>query len=267
MKPTTEEQRNIKLVLAYDGTDFCGWQRQKNARSVQAEIEAALEKIHKAPVHLTGSGRTDSGVHAAGQAANFYTSLAMEAGRFRPALNSLLSREIRILSSEEVPLDFHARFDAVLRTYRYFMIAGREALPHELRFAWRLRRSPGLARLNRLAGLLRGEMDCSLFASPQDPSLSRFRFIQGASFFVERDRLVFEISANAFLWKMVRSCLGTLLMLEEAGLDAQDFAALLESGDRRLGGPTVPPEGLFLWHIHFAAARPEHASPHINDKR
>ena len=143
--------RNIRLLIAYDGTGFSGWQRQKRKisagdsisaggsasrggpgrRTVQGELEAALEKIHKETVHLTGSGRTDAGVHAAGQTANFYTSISgMEAGRFVPALNGILSRDIRILEAREAAPDFHARFDAKARTYRYHFICGRPAYPH-----------------------------------------------------------------------------------------------------------------------------------------
>jgi tRNA pseudouridine38-40 synthase len=153
--------RNIKLTLAYDGTDFCGWQRQeprrvispkktiRTVRTVQETVEDALEKIHKRPVTLTGSGRTDTGVHAAAQTANFYTFIqSMEAERFVPALNSLLPHDVRVLAAAETGAGFHARFDARLRTYRYCFITGREALPWELRYAWRLGRQPDIAKLN-----------------------------------------------------------------------------------------------------------------------
>jgi len=219
---------------------------------VQGVIEDALEKMHKEPVALTGSGRTDAGVHAAGQAANFYTSIeSMEAGRFVPALNSLLPHDVRILEAREVQGDFHARFDARLRTYRYYFIAGREALPWELRYAWRLWRQPDIGRLNSYARLFRGEMDCSAFAVPGDKSKSRSRYIAGASFFAEGGRLVFEISANAFLWKMARSIAGTLIRFDEKELSVAYLREVIESGDRALTGPTAPPEGLFLWKVEY----------------
>ena len=248
-------RRNIKLVIAYDGTDFSGWQRQaggKAARTVQGLIEDALEKLHKEPVTLTGSGRTDSGVHAAAQAANFYTSIRnMEAGRFVPALNSLLPHDVRILSAQETREDFHSRFDARLRSYRYFFITRTEALPWELRYAWHLRRQPDIRLLNEYARLFRGEMDCTAFAVPGDKSKSRSRYINGASFFFEQNRLVFEISANAFLWKMVRSIAGTLIHFEEKGLTPGCLRELIESRDRAKSGPTAPPQGLFLWRIDY----------------
>ena len=250
-----QKHRNIRLKLAYDGTDFSGWQRQEEgSRTVQGLVEDALEKIHKKPVTLTGSGRTDSGVHAAAQVANFYTSIhrhSMEAKRFVPALNSLLPHDVRVLEAEETRDDFHARFDARLRTYRYFFITCREALPWELRYAWKLRRQPDIGRLNDYARLLRGEMDFTAFAVPDDKSKSRHRYIFGATFFFDGDKLVFEISANAFLWKMVRSIAGTLIHFEEKGFSQDYLWEVIKSRNRQLTGPTAPSEGLFLWKIDY----------------
>jgi tRNA pseudouridine38-40 synthase len=269
MNPTSEAAfpesdpflRNIRLLIAYDGTDFCGWQKQKEQnsvhareknRTIQGEIEKALERLHKSPIRLTGSGRTDSGVHAAAQTANFYTGINnMEASRFVPALNCLLPRDIRILKAQEEKQDFHARFDARSRTYRYYIIAGRPAFPWELRYAFQIWRRPVISRLNDLAILLRGEFNCSIFAVPGDKSQSRSRYIYGASFFVEGEKIVFEITANAFLWKMVRSVVGSLLRYEEKNILPSHFREIIESGERSLAGPTVPPNGLFLWKIDY----------------
>jgi tRNA pseudouridine38-40 synthase len=245
-------ERNIRLLIAYDGTDFSGWQRQENGRTVQDEIEKALEKIHKKKVALTGSGRTDAGVHAAGQTANFYTDIqTMEAGRFVPALNGLIPRDLRILKAAETRPDFHARFDARQRIYRYHFICGRHALPHERRYALQLWRRPRIELLNTYSRLLLGEQDCSVFASPGDSSKSRSRHIFRASFFIQGDTLIFEIGANAFLWKMVRSIAGTFLHYEERDTHERDFRVILDSGDRSLAGPTLGPEGLFLWKIEY----------------
>ena len=247
-----ESFRNIKILLAYDGTDFSGWQRQEKDRTVQQVIEDALGKLHKKPVTLNGSGRTDSGVHAAGQAANFYTDIqSMEAWRFVPALNSLLPHDVRVLEAEEAASDFHSRFDARLRTYRYFFITRKDALPWELRYAWHIRRNPDIRRLNEYAALLRGEMDCTAFAVPGDKSKSRHRYIERAHFFYEGNRLLFEISANAFLWKMVRSIAGTLLRFEEKSFDSGYLGEVIKTRSRKLTGPTAPPQGLFLWKIEF----------------
>ena len=253
MRPTLcSTKRNIRLLVAYDGTGFFGWQRQGQFRTVQGVIEEALAKLHKGAVTLTGSGRTDTGVHAAGQVANFYTSIqSMEGGRFVPALNSLLPHDVRILEAEETRADFHARFDARLRTYRYYFITRREVLPWELRYAWHLRRQPDMGQLSEYARLFRGEMDCTSFAVPTDKSKSRSRYISGASFFIEGDRLIFEISANAFLWKMVRSVAGTLIRFEEKKLTAGELQALVKSRNNALAGPIAPPEGLFLWKVDY----------------
>ncbi|WP_010258348.1 tRNA pseudouridine(38-40) synthase TruA [Treponema primitia] len=244
--------RNIKLLIAYDGTDFSGWQRQGCNRTVQGTIEAALERIHKHPVVLTGSGRTDAGVHAAGQVANFTTPISsIPAERFVQALNSLLPRDIRILEAGVTLPDFHARFDARSRSYRYHLICGRPALPHELRYNLQLWRRPHLDLLNDYARLFRGELDCSLFAWPQDPSKSRSRYFYHAGFTVQDDTLIFEIQANAFLWKMVRSVVGTLLHYEEKGKSPEELKRIIETGDRSMAGPTVPPNGLFLWKVEY----------------
>ncbi|MDR2618900.1 MAG: tRNA pseudouridine(38-40) synthase TruA [Treponema sp.] len=243
--------RNIRLLISYDGTDFSGWQRQAGNRTVQGEIEAALEKLHSEKVGLTGSGRTDAGVHAAGQTANFYSSIKnIEASSFVPALNGLLPRDIRILKALEARPDFHSRFDAKSRTYRYVIICG-SALPWELRYSWQIWRRPRVDFLNTCASLLLGETDCTVFAGTGDKSASRNRYISNAVFFIEQNKLVFEITANAFLWKMVRSITGTLLRWEEKNLAPETLGDVIASGSRRLAGPTAPPNGLFLWKIDY----------------
>jgi tRNA pseudouridine38-40 synthase len=248
----TDGERNIKLLVSYDGSPYCGWQRQKDRSSVQGEIEAALEKIHGYPVPLAGSGRTDSGVHAMGQAANFHSSLqSMDPRRFKPALNGLLPKSIRILKAEEVPPGFHARFDARSRSYRYFFTLLRDLPPQEKQRALGLRRRPDIALLNAYARLFRGEFDCTVFAVPRDLSKSRCRYIYNAYFFMEGNRLVFEIRANAFLWKMVRSVAGTMIFYEERNLEPEEFRRVITSGRRELAGPTLPPDGLFLWKVEY----------------
>jgi tRNA pseudouridine38-40 synthase len=246
------EARNIKLLIAYDGTDFCGWQRQENGRTVQGVIEDALFKMHGHYVNLTGSGRTDSGVHAAGQAANFYTTIDSIAPRsFVPALNSLLPGDARILEADEVSGDFHARFSACARTYRYQFLC-RPALPHESRYNLQLRRFPRIDVLNAYGRLLWGETDCSIFAGAGDTSKSKRRYIYNCQFYIEKDVLVFEIRANAFLRNMVRSVAGTFLHYEEKDTPPEKLREIIASGERGLAGPTLPPQGLFLWRVDYA---------------
>jgi tRNA pseudouridine38-40 synthase len=252
------ESRNIRLLIAYDGTDFSGWQKQggpesgSGSRTVQGVIEAALETMHNAPVRLTGSGRTDSGVHAVGQAANFYTTIkSINPARFVPALNGLLPSDVRILEAAETRPDFHARFDASMRTYRYHFICRRRALPQESRYRLQLWRRPRIDLLNAYCRLLSGETDCSVFAGAGDQSKSRSRYISRCSFFIEGDTLIFEISANAFLWKMVRSVAGTFLHYEERDSPPELLRDIIAAKDRSLAGPTLPPQGLFLWKIDY----------------
>jgi len=244
-------ERNIKLTIAYDGTDFCGWQRQESERTVQGVIEDALEKMHGHPINLTGSGRTDSGVHALGQAANFYTDIeSIPADRFAPALNSSLPQDVRVLESCETDKEFHARFSAKARIYRYQFIC-RPLLPHESRYNLHLRRFPRLELLNAYGRLLLGETDCSIFAAAGDTSASKNRYVYRAYFYVEKDSLIFEICANAFLRNMVRSVAGTFLHYEETATPPEKLREIISTGERSLAGPTLPPQGLFLWQVEY----------------
>jgi len=248
--------RNIKLTIAYDGTDFCGWQRQENVRTVQEEIEQALEKMHGKEVSLTGSGRTDAGVHALGQAANFQTDIdSIASDRFAPALNSLLPHDVRITEACEVNKDFHARFSAKSRLYRYQFLCKTgltvSPLPHENRYNLRLYRYPRIGLLNAYGRLLLGETDCSIFASAGDTSKSKNRYIYNANFYIEKNTLIFEICANAFLRNMVRSVAGTFLHYEETNTSPDKLKEIISTGERSLAGPTLPPQGLFLWKVEY----------------
>lgn len=259
--------RNILLVLSYDGTRFCGWQRQdksdggKPVCTVQGEIERVLEKIHKSKVPLQGSGRTDSGVHAYAQAANFFSPVdSIPAERYALALNSLLPSDIRISSSKEVPENFSARFSATKRTYRYFIIPQHKASAAQMPYVWDIAHSPDIDTLNGMASCLKGETDCAVFAASGDKSHSTCRYIEDAHFFYEdlfpdSRALVFEITANAFLWKMVRSVVGSLIQFEKSGKDARYFKSVIESRERKNSGPTAPPQGLFLWNVCFDGIR------------
>ena len=248
--------RNIKLTIAYDGTDFHGWQRQENGRTVQGVIEQALEKIHGSYVSLTGSGRTDAGVHAAGQTANFFTGIdSIPASRFAPALNTLLPHDVRILDACEEDSNFHARFSASSRIYRYHFIcnslSGSTAMPHERLYNLRLFRFPRIDILNAYGRLLLGETNCAIFSASSDTSKSKNRYIYRSYFFIEGNRLIFEICANAFLRKMVRSVAGTFLHYEETGAPPEKLREIIADGNRSLAGPTLPPHGLFLWKVNF----------------
>lgn len=258
--------RNILLKISYDGTNFCGWQRQdksdggKPVRTVQGELEKVLEKIHKEKTSLQGSGRTDSGVHAVSQAANFFSPIdSIPAEKYVLAMNSLLPPDIRVLDAKEVADDFSSRFSATSRSYRYFIIPGHKALASQMPYAWDIGHEPDIEKLNKMASCLKGEIDCATFAASGDESLSTFRYINDAHFFYQDlypvgRALVFEITANAFLWKMVRSIVGSLIHFEK-NKDEDYFKFALESHDRSKAGPTAPPQGLFLWNVDFTGKR------------
>jgi tRNA pseudouridine38-40 synthase len=246
-------QRNIKLTLAYDGTDFSGWQIQSEDRTVQGAVQAALGRMHGHPVRLTAAGRTDAGVHATGQVANFYTDLhSIPAERFRDAINSYLPNDVRVLTSREVPARFHARRAALLREYRYYILSAPVCPPHLRRYCYWTRRRIDVAKLNEMASLLVGEHDFTSFSSRGDHNRSKVRRIETSSFHVEGEFLIYTVAAGSFLWKMVRTVVGTMLMLEEAGQGPAEFGRILEARSRFEAGGTASPRGLFLERVVYA---------------
>jgi len=244
--------RNIKLTVAYDGTDFLGWQLQKKGRTVQGVMQDGLERMHGHPVHVLAAGRTDSGVHATGQVVNFHTDLdSISPQRFREAVNSFLPRDVRILASEEVGPGFHARRSARQRVYRYYIANGPVLLPHLRNYRHWVRRRLDTRRLNEMASVLVGEHDFSCFSAEGDANVSKVRQVMVSSFHVEGDTLIYTIAATSFLWKMVRTVIGTFLMLEEQGLGAPELRRIIDSGVRSNAGATAPARGLFLERVLY----------------
>ncbi|MBP5588440.1 MAG: tRNA pseudouridine(38-40) synthase TruA [Treponema sp.] len=259
--------RNILLTVSYDGTNFSGWQRQdksdekKPVRTVQGELEKVLESVHKTKINLQGSGRTDSGVHAVRQKANFLSPIdSIPAEKYVVALNSLLPDDIRILDSKEVDENFSSRFSAVTRTYRYFIVPSNRALATQMPYVWNIKNEPDIEKLNAMASVLKGELNFATFTAAGDQSKSTFRYVENARFFYEDlcpcgKAIVFEITANAFLWKIVRSLTGSMIFFEKNGYDEKYFKEVLDSCDRSKAGPTAPPQGLFLWDISYEGVR------------
>lgn len=247
--------RRFRLDLAYDGTDFEGWQNQFRedhvGRTVQTEVEKALSVLVKTPTAVVGAGRTDAGVHARCQSAHFDAATKMEGAHFIRGLNSLLPADVRIIDCREVDPSFHARFSALARVYHYHIIAGPSLLPWENRYCHRVHDLAPLPVLNSMASVLYGEQDFTSFSHAKDPNRSKSRFIYHASFFPQRDRIVFQIAGNAFLWRMVRSLVGTILDLGHRGLGAPEFAAILIAQDRKKAGPTAPGQGLYLHKVIY----------------
>ena len=253
--------KNILLSISYDGTDFCGWQRQDEQRSVQGELETALEKLFGQKINLQGSGRTDSGVHAKAQAANFLCPVDSIPDQNIPkALNNFLPRDVRVNEARAVGQDFSARFSATSRVYRYFILPKQIPCAASSRYVWPIKHQPNIQNLNEMAAVLRGELDCKTFAGAGDASLSTKRYIDKAFFFEEEDsfgqkKIVFEIEANAFLYRMVRSLTGTFIDFDKNKKGAADFKKALISCDRSKAGPTAMPDGLFLWQVKFDGVR------------
>lgn len=245
-------ERNIRLVLAYDGTDFEGWQIQSRGRTVQGVLEEGLARMHGHPVRVLAAGRTDSGVHATGQVASFRTDIASIPGsRFRDAVNAYLPRDVRVLCSDEVAWEFHARRSARQRVYRYYTVCGPVLLPHLRAYRHWMRRSPDLARLNEMAAVLVGEHDFTCFSAEGDANHSKVRRVDVSAFHREGDTLVYTIAATSFLWKMVRTIMGTLFLLEEQGMGVRELRLIMEAGSRANAGATAPARGLFLERVVY----------------
>ena len=248
----SDTQRNIRLDISYDGTDFQGWQIQKEDRTVQGELEKALARFHNHPVNLTGSGRTDSGVHASRQVANFYSDHpSIPDGKFREALNSLLPRDVRIMKSQKVPREFHSRFDARCRVYKYYILNADAGEAHYRNFSYFTKPPLDVNRLNRLAGPLTGIHDFTSFAAVRDRNENKVRRIFSARFLREGPFIVFRIAGNAFLWRMVRTLVGTLMELDGNRAGPEDVKRILEGRDRSLAGPSAPAKGLFLHKVLY----------------
>ncbi len=258
--------RNILLTVSYNGTNFCGWQRQdhKNqikVRTIQGEIETALSKLLKEKITLYGSGRTDSGVHAQGQAANFFSPIeSIPPQNYARVLNGMLPSDIRIMNSSEVSESFNSRFNATSRVYRYFIKPEHIPFATQTSFVWAVSQNPDVKKLNQMVACLRGEIDCTSFAAAGDQSKSMFRYIDNAFFFEtegfpEGKLLVFQIEANAFLWRMVRSITGSLIQFERENRSIDYFSQVLASKERKNAGTTAPPSGLFLWKVKFDGVR------------
>ena len=248
----SDTKRNIRLDISYDGTDFQGWQIQKSDRTVQGELEKALAALHGYKVNLTGSGRTDSGVHATGQVGNFYTDhKSLPSEKFREALNSHLPPDVRVMESREVSHEFHSRYDARCRVYKYYILNGPVCAAHQRNFCYQTRAPLDFVRLNALAAPLTGIHDFTSFAAQRDPNRNKIRQIYSARFLREGPFIVFRIAGNAFLWRMVRSLVGTLLFLDAEKAEPPYMQSILDGKDRTLAGPCAPARGLFFHKVLY----------------
>lgn len=245
-------KRNFRIIIEYDGTNCHGWQVQAKERTVQGELQRALEIMTGQPVVVHGSGRTDAGVHALAQVASFECDTRIPAQAFQKGLNSLLDEDIVIHACEEVPADFHARFSAQGKTYNYRIINQPLRPVIGRQYAWYIRKPLDIEAMQKAADYLYGEHDFKAFEGIGSPRAHTVRHITLADFEKGDDGLlVFRIQANGFLRYMVRNIVGTLAEVGIGKLTPEAFRAILESKDRAQAGATAPPQGLFLMHVNY----------------
>ena len=244
--------RRIRLDLSYDGTEFCGWQIQAAGRTVQGVLEEVLASFLKEKIRVTGSGRTDSGVHAESQTCHFDTeNLSVPAEKFAPALNSFLPADIRIRKSAAVGNDFHARFSAKERIYRYRFFPGTVVPPVWRHCCWAVRHPMDIDRLNRLAALFVGTHDFSAFMTSGSSAKTFTRTIYSSSVSERDGRIIFRITGNGFLYNMVRIMAGALMRVGRGEKREEDIERALSTGDRRLMPDVAPPEALYLVSVEY----------------
>ena len=244
--------KNFKITIEYDGTSYHGWQRQKNDRTVQEEIEKAIFTISGQEVSLTGSGRTDAGVHAYAQVANFKCETHLGPRDLLGGLNSLTNEDIVITSCEEVEASFHARYDVKSKVYVYKILNRPNPAAIFRRYAWHVRKKLDLEAMRAAISPLIGSHDFKAFEGTGSPrahttrSVFKARLIEG-----DDGYLAFEIEADGFLRFMVRNIVGTLVDVGLGKISPADFKGILESKDRDQAGATAPAHGLFLKNINY----------------
>ncbi|MBL7155917.1 MAG: tRNA pseudouridine(38-40) synthase TruA [Candidatus Omnitrophica bacterium] len=244
---------NICVTIAYDGTRYAGWQIQKNAKTIQGEIEKALRKILGEKCHLIGAGRTDSGVHARAQVANFKTNKKIPTAKLQTALNVHLPKDTRIVSIKKVPLKFHAQFNAKSKLYRYTILNSRIDDPFTERFYFKVPYKLDLALMKKEAKTLLGKHDFKSFQAKSDrsPIKSTVRTIKRLSIKKTGDFIHIDIEGNGFLHNMVRNIVGTLIEIGRGYLAESNMKKIIALKDRRKAGPTAPAKGLALEKIIY----------------
>ncbi len=241
--------RYLKLTVEYDGTDFVGWQKQANGRSVQEEITRALEEVLREPINLIGAGRTDAGVHARGQVAGCRVSSTLGVGSILAALNGYLPEDIHVRSVEDAPDGFHARYDARERLYRYFISLSPSAIGR--RYQWYVKYDLDTQSMNDVAAKIVGEHDFESFCRHAADVKHYHCTIYHSAWTETPGRLVYEIRGNRFLHGMVRALVGTMVDVGRGFLPVSAFAEIMESRDRRKAAMAAPPHGLFLEEVVY----------------
>jgi len=247
-----EEKKNIRLILTYDGTQYHGWQRQKNGKSIQEVIEDHLHLMTREFIHLIASGRTDAGVHALHQVCHLMTSTKIDPQSLQKGLNSLLPNDIFIKQAEYVPLDFHARYGARSKTYEYRIINQPEPDIFFRSYSWHIRKTLNLDEMKKCLSSLTGEHDFSAFKSTGSKNKNPVRKMLRAELGnTSQGRVTLLFEANGFLRHMVRNIVGTVVEVGLGKLGFSDFCEIFESKDRCRAGLKAPPQGLFLVDVKY----------------
>jgi tRNA pseudouridine38-40 synthase len=239
-----------KALVAYDGKAYNGFQRQLDQPTIQGELEQAIKKITRHPVTVIGAGRTDSGVHALGQVVAFDLDWSHGSDALLRALNANLPKDIGILELLEAVSGFHPRFDARRRSYRYNIYNQTVPHPHYRNQSWHIIRPLDLERMNEAAVSIIGEHDFATFGQPPQGK-NTTRYVFSAEWHRNEPFLTFNIEANAFLYRMVRSLVGTMKLVGEGTWTVEAFVSALAAKDRTQAGQTAPPQGLFLQSVTY----------------
>jgi tRNA pseudouridine38-40 synthase len=249
--------RNIRLLLEYDGTHYHGWQTQARSgkATIQETLHRALAGLTRESIILFASGRTDSGVHAIGQVANFHTNSTIPANAWAPALNHLLPPDIRVLASDEAPLEFHARHSASGKIYRYRILNRRAQTALDRNYCWHVALPLSVQRMRKAASALLGRHDFSAFRSAGCSAASPVRTVRSLSIKKRGELLEIWIEADALLQYMARNITGTLVDVGLGKLSPADVKRILASKDRAQAGRTAPARGLYLVSVEYDSKR------------
>jgi len=242
----------FKLVLAYDGTAFSGWEKQaQGERTVRGIIEAGLQSLTRSQVSVFASGRTDSGVHALGQTVSFHLNKDMDENTIVRGLNALLPRDVLILKALRVPDDFHARYSARYKTYFYQILEGQFDDPFKSRFYHRMAKLPPVEKIRRCTSILVGKRDFSAMQATGSDVRTTVRNLMSIKIRSGRGWVRIFFTADGFLYRMVRNMVSLLVALASGAISYNSAEEILASGDRSLAPPTFPGKGLFMWKVYY----------------
>jgi len=241
-----------KCVIAYDGTDFAGYQVQPEKRTIQSEFEAVLAQMHKGTIiKVTASGRTDSGVHAKGQVLHFESPLTFPTENWIKAFSALLPTDIIVLEVDIVPDDFHARFHTTGKEYRYIVARSKLRDPFKRNYAYHYPYPLNVEAMREAISYLIGTHDFTSFCSAKTEVVDKVRTIKEMGFEESDDFLVFRFVGEGFLYNMVRILVGTLLDVGSGKMSPHDMSGILDKKDRSFAGKTAPAQGLYLWKVFY----------------